>query len=269
MTVETHITTRAAWDEWKRRCAADLCGEDAAALLRRFGAARFATYVSRFSGHSGERARSSDAAHGWHLLETYARVAGNRAGKRYKDWLFERADRAGADGWLSAVESGATVLMRDAVREHLRREYSPAFMVSLHKPVGGMESPPLEELLPGGLDPADAATEKEWEVLAGNLARQFEPDLDSLERIAIWARANGFTLTDDRVLAWCRCSEATLYARHRSCITRLAGMIRVQHADEAPAALISMCSRVLHRLGEIIDSKIMLEKRATRFFKSL
>jgi hypothetical protein len=253
------ITTAEAWREWKKRCAADRCGEEIAAMLRRFGAARFGSFIKKFAGkigHYGEDLRLAEINDGWHLLETHACVANNRAGKRYKNWLFERADNQGGD-FAAAMEQGATLLLRDVTRQHLRNEYAPAFMTSLNKPVGRDESAglSLEELLPGHVDAFDEIAEREWRELAARHAGEFLANMDERQGLAIWARANGISFSDTAMQKKAKCSSALLHKTYQRLMQQIGATIKKTYPDEPPSALTHLACMIHTRIAELIPQK--------------
>lgn len=250
-------------------CAADLCGETEASELKRFGRFAFQSQVKKYAFSAGGNSsvlQFPGPGDAWHMLETYARVSSSRAGKRYKDWLFHRAPEG--DGWLDAVEAGCVLLMRDAVRELLRREVVPSFMTSMNRAVGDSGFT-LEDLLPDELDVGSDVERREWEAIAKKLSAELFPDLDSCARIALWSRANGFSLNDERVLKWTKCSRSALYNIHRNAVEKICGEIKNVYPGEAPSAQLYLAKMVLEELGEMIAEKIFQEKRAARFFNKV
>jgi len=214
--------------------------------------------------------RVAEARDAWHLLETCCRVGQTRKGKRYKDWLFERAEQSG-DNWLVVIEGGATLLMRDVVREYLRREHAPAFMTSLNKPLAkdGGASFTLDDLIPDSRAIHDELAEREFLALARSHIAEFYPSLDPRERIILWARAQGYTLYDERVVKWTRTSASALYEIYRKSIERLALLIKKSLPGEPPAVLTHVTCLALTEVVEKISSHIFQEKGAAQFFKKV
>jgi len=269
MSGKENITTTGAWRSWKKYCAVDLCENSMGEELRNFGRFAFQSQLKKYAssiGHDSSPLNPVETGDAWHLLETHARVASNRAGKRYKDWLFQRAPE-GVE-WLNAVEAGAVLLMRDVVREQLRREYAPSFMTSMNRPVCD-SGHTLEDLIPDNAQFSRESDREKREEEAGTLAAEIHPRLDSRERIAIWARNNGFSLNDERVLKWTKCSRSALYEIHRKAVESICDEIKKYCPDESPSEQLCLARTVLEELGEIISLKINQENRATRFFKKV
>lgn len=257
-------TTEHDWRTWEQVCAVEACPEDIARSLEKFGRHRFMHYLQRYASRSGHRARFGDAfmrqdeQHAWHLFETHAQVGRDRAGKSYKKWLFARAANDPAR-WTSVVESGASLLMRDAVRAYLRREHSAHFMESLQQQRGTAETGySLEDLLPDDQSVNQAVEERELSDLATQLARQLLPALDHAERIALWSRSAGLILSDPRVLAWAECGKSKLHRSYERAVERICKRIQKAYADEGTAFGLALARRTIARLAD----EIMLELSA-------
>lgn len=261
-------TREGSWRAWKKMCAAGLCDAESEADLRHFGAARFSLYMRRYGSLAGG-ADHQNAEHGWHLLETHAAAGTARRGKRYKDWLFARADQS--TDWLSAVESGASLLMRDAVRETLRRECSPAWMTSIQQPLAGGDSSPLtlEDLLPDSVNPSDAVAEREWHELARAHAAETLPQLTECEQAVIWARGEGMALNDPALASRTGASESILYKTHRAAVENLCSHLKSRYTDTPAPCLIHLAGLILQELHRLISEQKSAQKEHPHFFKEL
>lgn len=253
-------TTEPAWQEWKEKCAAELCAPENAAMLRRFGRRRFSSLLKKLI--RDRQLVSADEVHGWHLLETYSQASSTRAGKRYKEWLFTRADLQSGT-WVGSVESGATLLMREAVRHYVRREHAPAFMVSLQKNIGTESAATLEDLLPDPGDPLDEVAIREWHLIADALAGDLIASMSLAEKKAVAARANGFALSDPEIVAGAGCSRAHLYQAHRDAIEKIGFALKRKHPDESASTLLAAARLVLECLAEKINRPVF-EENTTR-----
>ena len=275
-----HLTTEQAWRTWRAACAVDLCPPSDAVVLRAFGAQRFRFYLDRYASRTGHRPREgqtlrvSEDKDAWHFLETHAQAGATREGKRYKDWLFARAEQGtdtetGTDTWLRAVESGASLLMRDAVREYLRREHAAAFMESLQRPAsrGDDTAYTLEELIPDQVDPLGIVEAREWNELGRATAESYLATMTARERIALWARANSIALSDPDLTRWAACGKSALHDAYTQCVKRLCAEIKRSYAAESPAIWVQLARVTLERLNGLLFQKIMAEKGAARFFK--
>jgi len=245
--IET-ISTPEVWLHWKRVCAADLCDAATAAVLRRFGHVRFALHIRR-SGRPLPEVRDT-----WHLFESTCQVSKTRAGKRYKDWLFARAE-AMEIPWLEAIESGASLLMRSVVREFLRREHAPSFMQSIQQPIAG-GSVSLEELLPDQTSSPADMDDHDLRTMAQELAGQLWPSLDKTERALVWAKIRDIPFTDQRLINKTRLGRSVLHERFGLFMARLTSHVRARHPKESHSAITSLIIFTLMALGEMLPDKL-------------
>lgn len=272
---KSHTTTAAAWHEWKKRCAAGLCGGDTQRMLCRFGEARFNAYIRRFAAAAGRFESNplvKETADAWHLLETHAHTGNHRSGKRYKDWMFDRANEQGGD-FVSAMEAGASLLMRDVVRLHLRREHAPAFMTSMNKPVGTStdeeSAMTLEDLLPGGVRIVDEIADREWNSLAQHHAGEFFARLDKLQAMTIWARSKGISFSDRRLLQWAKSNDTRLHKIYQRAMYDLGKTIKAMYPDEEPAALVHMAVLINTHIADAFFQKYFVQTPPPRSFNAL
>lgn len=241
----------ALWCEWKRVCALGGCGAAAQTHLHGFAHHRFHLLARRVSGQlvAADRVPASvadlPAATAWHLFESHLEITHTRAGKRYKDWLFARL-REGESRPLGVIEAGATVIMRDVVREYLRQTCSTG-RFSLQAPLADGEGVPLtlEDLLPGGEDPVADVARAEYPALAARLAQEEFATLPHRLRVAVFARGLGlgFQRADVEKAAGCR--KSMLSAGYASFRQVLRERVARQFADEGPAGIADLLLRVL------------------------
>lgn len=267
-------TTEPAWRHWHEQCAIGKCSPHHAATLQQFGRSRFITYINRYAsriGHTGSDLHHADADHAWHLFETYCQLSTSRNGKHYKDWLLQRAEDPGATSWIEAVESGASLLLRDAVRELLRNEHSAAFMTSLHRSVGGNPDTPysLEELIPDTDDPADRVAEQELSNLAADIAHTCFPRFERRHRIALWARINEIPLSDPRLHKKTRCSKTMLYAAYQESVHLVFAEIHRKLPGEPPNIFSATATFALSHAAKMIEANFFSEKSNARFLRSM
>lgn len=262
------------WLEWKRTCALDLCSEGTKAVLLEFAVSRFRLMARRCArktnlGLSGLVA-DIDPLRAWHLFETHMAVRVTKRGKRYKNWLFARA-ATGPDSPMPAVEGGATLIMRDVVREHLRREHSPSGVVSLQQPIeiANGSTVPLGDLVPGSSHPADEAARREYEELAGQRAEELFSDLTDRERLVLLARRLGVSLAHRGLVAMAGCGHATLYAAYRSLVNWLGCRMKTEYPDDGNDAVMALTLMVLEGMKDRAFSWAKLEKGLSRFFNMI
>lgn len=206
------------------------------------------------------------AADTWHLFEVHLVTHHTRQGKRYKDWLFARI-RNSPDDPVDIIRSGATLLMRDVVREHLRREFAPPHVVSIHTPLGnqGEGSLTLEDLLPSTPDPLDGVAQRECERLARTHADEAFAQTRHDERVAMAARTLGLALSHPVVENAAGCRKSRLYDAYRAMVQRVGRHIRAVYADDPDTALTLALTTVSHLTGLALEWA-KTEKACARLF---
>ena len=222
------------WREWHERCALGRCTDTTRDVLQRFGTLRFRTYLNRWQArrpaHTPPMLPPDDA---WHHLEVYMTVPGVQNGKRYKDWLFARAEY----GSTADIERGASVIMRAAVRRYVTESARAPGTVSLDRIVAGTPEQPvtLGDLLPEPGDPVSAAETRELAALAAQQAAELAPALTARERIILAARARGLSLAHPAVSAAAACGKATLWRSYKRLAATLLKRIE-QACPSSPGA---------------------------------
>lgn len=258
-----------AWKEWKRRCAANLCAPASASALHAFALSRFRTCFRRYAGRApGTEVHALDGTEAWHLFETHLVTGRTREGKRYKDWLFARVP-AGADdaAALDTVQGGATLIMRDVVREHIRGEYMPAATMSIQQPLGGRGADlTLEDFLPAALDTAADVVCREYARLADRHADEFVEETSHCERIALLARQVGLPLSHPVVVRAAGQGKTAVSAAPLTFAQRITTSLRDAYNDENEEDLRTLCLMTLESVTEKILSWGLAENGPGRAF---
>lgn len=240
----------AAWSEWKARCALHRCADAVRARLQRFADSRFRAVWQRCAGARAGMTPEPGVspADAWHLFESHLVVRQTQAGKSYKDWLFARLEGSRGDP-ASVIEGGASLIVRDVVREHLRREYSPAATVSLQAPMGsGGGSLSLEDLLPGVVDVAGDVQRREFMEMAVRHARTILARATRAQRVALLARELGLPLHAPEVEAAARCRKSALSAGYHRLLKLLAEEMKLAYPEEDPETVVAITLLTLEAL---------------------
>lgn len=257
------------WRQWKERCAAALCDPEVEEAFQRFGRRHFqahARFVPEASRQGAGWTRKVEGREAWHLLEAHFLAGRARSGKRYKDWLFLRCD-GGAGDWLQAMEGGASVLMRDVVRETVRRECPPSFMHSMDS-IDDSEEIPIEELIPSETyDPWRNLAEEEWLEQARHLAGEIVPRLGRRERVALWARSMGYGLSSSKVCHFANCTPGFLYKVHKIAVSSVCEQVRLFLPGASAVEHLHLARLVLEAAGQALAGSIHKERGAGRFFR--
>jgi len=241
---EQGIAPLGCWDEWRKLCALGRCSDPTSDYLQGFAHIRFQALIARYAHRTGVEEPQALAAgigprESWHLLESRFVVQSTRHGKRYKDWLFARLERS-ADAPLDVIQGGATLILRDAVREYLRLEFSPPRTQSLNQPLRSKTGYylVLEELLPDKYHAADETAHREYARLAEGHAEAFFNDTDERDRIVIFARGLGIRFAAPEI------------AKLTSVVERVATEIQQLYPQEDNASLLMLSRLTLEAVTE-------------------
>lgn len=256
------------WKEWRKKCALKLCRSQTQHELTAFAHARFSTYIRRcihMTNATNPAGLLPPAVEAWHRFETLVCIRNNRKGKACKEWLFERY----GDDSFDAVQGGASLLIRDAVREMLRRETAPAIMRSLDTPLTNADgfAFSLMELLPDDADPAGEAAGNDECAIALRLAEKIARKLPRRARVAILAREQGFSITNPAVLQVAGgCGKSALAEAYNKALHTIAHAVKAEYHDEDRLVQAEIAVKTLHQLKYILFSDKYPESRQLRFF---
>ncbi len=251
------------WARWTGACALGLCPGTTQATLRAFVDRHFRRYVNAYASRTAVRIPAAlylSPADAWHRFETWLCLRATRQGKTYKQWLLAHA----ADAETLHLERAATLLVRDVVREHLRREVSPVFMRSLDEPAGspdGTTAVSLHELIP---DRTPAPTvdimdvEAEADAAFGCLSRR--------QRVALLARELGLALSQPAVLAAAECGKSMLCVAYESALQAVAAFVRSRFPGEPRPSQADLAVRLFEVLRSRVVSWGKSENRCAAFF---
>lgn len=232
------------WTVWKQTCSLDLCPPGTQAELRAFAHSRFRKYAATYSYTTGVQDPGSmmpAPAQAWHLFETWFCLRNTREGKSYKEWLFARRG-PDASACLDAVQGGASLLMRDVVREWLLREMPGRGHLSLSAPAGDADEavPDLQELMPGPSDTRGEVEGRDLARIAGEEAREAVSGLSHRERVALLARELGLPLSSPAALIAADCGKSQLSAAYLTALRNIAGGASARHPGEDNETLASL-----------------------------
>lgn len=258
------------WKIWREKCALGLCPSEAQRALQAFARERFFNYASayaRTTSVADPGLLTPEPAEAWHCFETHLQLHNTREGKAYKQWLLARAGTGPLD--LNAIQSGATLIIRDAVRERLRREFPSRRAVELDAPVvadGSPSAPTLRDLLPAEADTLQEVALRDTEALADAEAGSAFAALSRRERIAILARELGLPLSHPAVIEAARCSRSVLTATFPRALQTLADHVQARFPAEDRETQAILTVLVFERVKTRIISWAKSEIACSRFF---
>jgi hypothetical protein len=251
------LQTLEHWITWKEKCAAALCPPETRLELENFAHVRFRRFAAACAHATNvhdANALTPTAGEALHCFEAYLQLRNSREGKVYKEWLFNRASVAGAPT-LDSIQGGASVLMRDVVREQLRREFSSEWMTALDAPIGvgiGGSEMTLFDLLPDSGDTRTDVERREMESIAASDAGEFLTVMGHRERVALLARVLGLSLAHKAVTTLAGCGKSVLFDIYNNTLQKLARHIRSAHPREDRSTLASLTAMAFDRLKELI-----------------
>ena len=253
------MQTLANWQEWKDKCALALCAEDTRGQLPGFVHSRFSHFAQAYAGTTNAGTASGlipSSGEAWHRFETHFQLHDSPGGKKYKEWLFARMETRGYSAQES-VEAGASLLIRDVVREYLRREHSSRRMVSISHGVAGCsgegETLSVEDLLPGTLDTTRAVEERELDAMARSDAEGAFARLNRRERVALLAHAAGMSLAHPEAVKAAGCGRSALNAAFHSALTGIAACTRECHPREAASVHATLACLMFEHVGRLVN----------------
>jgi len=251
------------WKEWKELCALGLCTTTTQKALKTFTEHHGRRFIFRYAhrvGLSNTHAMPS-TDNMWHLFESHLTVKDNRDGKRYKTWLF---DRATGPGTADTVNGGAVLLLRDVVREYLRREYMPARVVSMHSVVNeGLSGLTIEDLLPGTLDTANEVAMRELEKFAESHARSLLAEMSLREKVALLARHIGVPSTEPEVVKLAGCQKSVLSKACQGFVAGACERLKAQYPDDDEEGVRMLIVMTLEALGQQVYEWAGTEPKCT------
>jgi len=252
-----------AWVEWKERCALDLCSTNARKMLQAFARSRYDRCMERCSAAIDSPRHDSP----WHLFETYATITETGQGKRYKDWIFARVAQSDDDP-IDVIQGGASLIMRDAVREFVREECSPRTVLSLDRPMGGGEagSVTLLDILPARPDPGSDVCLKEYEQLAREHARELFSGMSERERIVLAAKEAGLSLAHSSVLKAAGCRKSFLNTVYRDLLIRVSSALKARYPRDDPEAVLVLALMTVRELVHELLRNVQPNDKCDRLF---
>ena len=260
--------TLGQWKEWRRRCAIAKCGPETADALASYALAKFRHYALPLLGDAAPADELPDATVCFHLLEHWMAVARPRSGRRYKQWLFARAEGLPDRDGLATILAGAALLLRTVVRKWLARR--PAREeVSLDAPVPGLEGVTLVDLVP---DARDMAIEETlMEDLARSLADEVFDTMRQPVRLVMLARVARLPLYHPLLLDAFGCGRTKAAETWKEVLTDVARRIRRKWPDEPAAWQLRLALRASDALDGLLigyDANGAIRARLTQLARS-
>jgi hypothetical protein len=248
-----------AWREWKERCAIALCGENAHANLAAYGEAVFSKCWHKYA--SGVGLPFQSRAEGWQLFESYMHTESGKTGKRWKDWLFERAQNS-SDDFVTVLEKVTYACMRTAVAKyctdegHLKASKSGFRLASWDAPLTNASDSKTTTgdvyLGPAWENPSQIAEWNELREIARKEAAELFNKLDQKSKTALLADCLDISLAARAVVALAGKEKSALYDSLPNIMKQAESHLRDTYSPEDARtlqALIALTKEALHEVS--------------------
>lgn len=205
-----HKTSWPEWVEWKKECAISLCSESTRESLVNFvGPQLIKKYRRVCPGRTvpliDSREGGGGARTGFHFFEAYMHSVSSKSGKRWKDWLFQRAAMNTADTPEVAIEKAVSACLDTAVLRRMtegERDDATAARSkgesasSINVPTGDEKTGTNEDFLMdlATPDPADEVALNELISIGHSEAATYFEKMSHPQRVAVLASALNLSL---------------------------------------------------------------------------
>ena len=271
-----------AWLEWKSLCALQLCAAPTQDQLAAFGVPILTNLFKEIDpdlklvpglwqpgiGNQGSREQ-------WQVFETYMHVSSKLTGKRWKDWLFERA-ASSPDEITVVLEKLVYCCMRTAVRDFCTEEGRPWKRFSKHRFVSKDE--PLIQGEAGGktiaetldlaykLTPSVEAEFLELKDLAQTLARRRFESMRLEARVAVLATVLDISLALPEIETAAKCKKTKLYKIVQQLEAEIRRELAARFREDDPETLAALAQLVFQKIGDFCREQLRSEKACSRLF---
>ena len=242
-------TTTAQWREWRQCCAIAKCEKATALALSSFVANRFRHYAAHVVGETSVPAETPDAAGCFGLVEQWMSVARPVSGRRYKEWLFSRAEGQRGEVRQGTILSGASLVIRTVVRKWISSS-RPRTELSLDAPVPGLKGVSFADLIP------DESTSTLGDPLLEDLARTVADEvfrqMKRTVRLVMLARSARLPLYHPRLLAEFGMGKTKAAETWKDVLAEIARRVASRWPDESSAWKIDLSLRAMDALDGLL-----------------
>lgn len=252
-------TKRVSWEEWKQRCAIGNCDAEARDDLGKYGGKVIAGLWRKFSGNLSDPFGSHRDR--WHLFESYMHACSTRTGKRWKDWLFEKASGS-TDDFVLVLEKEAYECMDTTVRKYCRAEshrkarLAGVWITSSDEPMSNDSDSTRTygDLFAGNPweQPEQLAAWNELRDIAQTEAEKLFSTLDQADKTVLLANRLGLSLGEAAVEKVAGKKKTALYERLKQIGARNRERLLEKYSSEdvrTLEALVSLAGEALDEAG--------------------
>lgn len=230
-------TTLENWVEWKEKCDLHRCSEETQSALLSYAISRFRDLVGlACATHSRPVINTGEisAWGAWEMFDGYFIERGKNTGKCYKDHLFLKAGNA-SDVGVGELERIAFWMLRDVIKDFVRRHYPRRDTTSLYEPIkkSDPKSPLVIDFVESeGATPYEAADASDAMRVAPSYAREFFGHLEARERVLLVALGFDLPASCVEVLKAAGCQKSTLCAARFGLGQRLSAWLTREKSED-------------------------------------
>lgn len=242
------------WLEWGERCALGRCGDAARDRLINFARHRFGGFLKTFSSLTaipGDEIVVPEGRDAWHLFETHAVARSMGTGKIFKRWIFGRRGED-PETWYDSVSSGATLILRNAVREYVVRELPRERTASLESHADtSCEFAPGDELLLSAPGVEMQVQMRELDDICRDLEQEVFEMSTLRERVALLAKSVGISLDHPLVNKAAGCGRTVLGETYRNYVLSIGALVRSRYPDDDSETVMILSMQLLDRIKKM------------------
>ena len=261
-------TTAAQWSEWRRRCAIAKCGQTTAVALASFVSNRFRHYAAHVVGETSVPTETPDPAACVGLVEHWMAVSRPVSGRRYKEWLFARAEGQRGEARQGTIQAGASLVVRTVVRKWLFSS-RPREQLSLDAPVPGLEGVTFVDLVPD--ESAAALDDPLLRDMAAAVADKVFNGMKRPTKLVMLARLARLPLYHPKLLGFFGMSKGKAANTWKEVLADIAGIVMRRWPEETAAWKVDMSMRALDALEGLLarrDSDGSIRARLTKLARA-
>ncbi len=240
-------THKDSWEDWKKLCAIDNCGINAMDNLGTYGSEVFSRLWKKFNPDIGLPFEFKLDC--WRRFESYMHTTSRINGKRWKDWLFERAELSN-DDFVTVLEKETyacikTVVIQISSNEGQFKPFKAGVrMIPVFAPLLPLGNPhaTIGATLRAPGNPRQNAAWNELCRIAREEANNLFRTLDRKSRAALLADSLKISLDESAVKKLAGAKKTTLYSRLKETEQQAEAKLQKTYSTEEPRTLQELLS---------------------------
>jgi hypothetical protein len=261
-------TTPGQWREWRQCCAIAKCEKATALALSSFVSNRFRHYAAHVVGETSVSVEMPDPAACFGLVEQWMSVARPVSGRRYKEWLFARAEGQRGEVRQGTIQAGASLVVRTVVRKWLVNS-RPREELSLDAPVPGLDGVTFVDLVPD--ECAASMDDPLLRDMADSVADKVFNKMKRRTKLVMLARLARLPLYHPQLLDIFGMSKSKAANTWKEVLADIAGIVMRRWPNETAGWKVDMSMRALDALEGLLarrDSDGSIRMRLTKLART-